>query len=326
MVFNFEQIKDKKHLKRYLTFILLIPIVFIYFFIGFCSHYYSNSNLIWINNLIFYIINYFLYIFILWEIWKLIKNENTKIYYFLLFLFINSIFFWLPLDDLKYKITSITPFDTMFNWLLNNNHFLLYSNLFYLFFILFNLLIFVLAKLEIFKSILIYMLLLLISLSMQMLIKSFLISSLGWSIAIYLFIIIFASDTFAFIGGSLFGKHKLAPNISPNKTIEGFISGVFVASILSIAYSICFYYLDNNKTPFINIFNLQSYWIIILLSLYSIFLSLFSQFGDLFFSWIKRKNNIKDFGNVLPGHGGILDRFDSILTVYFIVFLTIIFV
>ncbi|MBU5314262.1 phosphatidate cytidylyltransferase [Tissierella carlieri] len=110
------------------------------------------------------------------------------------------------------------------------------------------------------------------------------------------FIIAFGTDTFAYIAGNLFGKRKLCPKISPKKTIEGSIGGILGSTILLIIYSIYF--------------NLNPMWKIILLS---IICSVIAQLGDLAASKIKRLCGIKDYGSIMPGHGGVLDRFDSII-------------
>ncbi|NLJ57375.1 MAG: phosphatidate cytidylyltransferase [Tissierellia bacterium] len=112
------------------------------------------------------------------------------------------------------------------------------------------------------------------------------------------YIIAFGTDTFAYFSGKLFGKHKLYPEVSPNKTIEGAVGGVIGSTILSLIY---FNYLSINKYFYIIIFSVST--------------SIFSMVGDLTASKIKRKFRVKDFGNLLPGHGGIMDRFDSVLFV-----------
>lgn len=110
------------------------------------------------------------------------------------------------------------------------------------------------------------------------------------------FIIAFGTDTFAYIAGNLFGKNKLCPNVSPKKTIEGSIGGILGSTILLIIYSIYF--------------DLNPMWKMIVLS---IICSITSQLGDLVGSKIKRISGIKDYGYIMPGHGGVLDRFDSII-------------
>lgn len=113
---------------------------------------------------------------------------------------------------------------------------------------------------------------------------------------LYLILISTLTDTFAMLIGLLIGKHKLIPSVSPNKSVEGSIAGSLIATIVSSIY----YY--NVLTNEINI---------IILIIISLILSVLGQLGDLLFSKIKRENEIKDFSNIIPGHGGILDRFDS---------------
>lgn len=119
---------------------------------------------------------------------------------------------------------------------------------------------------------------------------------------IYLFMITIFSDTFALITGSLVGKHKLCPNISPKKTIEGLVGGVIMGTFVSAA----FYHTVIN--PELSL--------VVLVSL-TIILCLVGQLGDLVFSSIKRYYDVKDFSNFIPGHGGVLDRFDSLIFVVF---------
>lgn len=112
--------------------------------------------------------------------------------------------------------------------------------------------------------------------------------------------IVVATDTFAFLVGKKFGKNKLT-KISPNKTIEGSLAGIVSAVIFSMIYTaIVNTYYD---------FNLNYYIMFIV----STFLSVVSQLGDLLASYTKRAYNVKDFGNLLPGQGGLLDRVDSLI-------------
>lgn len=128
---------------------------------------------------------------------------------------------------------------------------------------------------------------------------------------IYLFLITITTDTYAYLVGRLIGKHKLLEDISPKKTWEGTIAG----SVIGTFIPTCFYItvIDVNIDLYVVIFM-------------TLFLSVLGQFGDLFFSSIKRYYNKKDFSNIMPGHGGILDRLDSIIFVVlgFMFFITII--
>lgn len=125
------------------------------------------------------------------------------------------------------------------------------------------------------------------------------IRMIGLYEVIYCMLIATMTDTFALFGGKLFGKTKLCKEISPNKTVEGSIVG----TIFGTGVATTFYMLAIGN---------RNVWIIILLTFV---LSIFGQFGDLFFSSIKREHKVKDFSNVIPGHGGILDRLDSLLFV-----------
>lgn len=113
------------------------------------------------------------------------------------------------------------------------------------------------------------------------------------------------SDTCAYFTGIAIGKHKLAPILSPKKTIEGSIGGVLGAGIIGCLYSLIYMYF----VP-----TLSEHYIIIVVIIVMLG-AIISQFGDLAASAIKRHFEVKDFGKLLPGHGGILDRFDSILFV-----------
>lgn len=129
-----------------------------------------------------------------------------------------------------------------------------------------------------------------------------LLSQMG-SIYIWLvFIFAWVSDTSAYFSGLLFGKNKLIPQISPKKTVEGSIGGVLGTVIVTVAFAMIFRMKDAPLYPN------PMYFVPL-----AIVGSVVSQLGDLFASAIKRELKIKDFGNIIPGHGGLLDRFDSIL-------------
>lgn len=129
----------------------------------------------------------------------------------------------------------------------------------------------------------------------------------------YLFLVIFGawgSDTGAYFVGKAFGKRKLCPNISPNKTVEGFIGGLLSAVVCYVALGFIFAYLTPILYPGVTL--TVNY---IELVLIAPFCSASGVLGDLFASTIKRQTGIKDYGNIMPGHGGVMDRFDSVLFV-----------
>ena len=136
---------------------------------------------------------------------------------------------------------------------------------------------------------------------------------------VYMIIGSFGSDIGAYIIGVLFGKHKINPRISPNKTWEGFFGGVIISFILSFVFAMV---LSVNGIPVLKgiLDHEHWYWILLL----SLTMPVVSVIGDFIFSTIKRHYDIKDFSNVLPGHGGILDRIDSVLVTSLYVTLIII--
>ncbi len=115
---------------------------------------------------------------------------------------------------------------------------------------------------------------------------------------IFIFIIAFITDTYAYIGGMLIGRHKLT-TISPKKTIEGSIIGTLMGTLVGTVY---YYNVVGGVTVFQTV-------------MLSLGLTILSEVGDLMFSSIKRYFNKKDYSNLIPGHGGILDRFDSVIYV-----------
>lgn len=109
-------------------------------------------------------------------------------------------------------------------------------------------------------------------------------------------------DTCAYLAGKAFGKHKLAPVLSPKKSIEGSVGGVLGAAFVGFVYAYVLYKLGEATQEMLYIY-----------PIITTVCSLFSQVGDLAASGIKRNNEIKDYGKLIPGHGGIMDRFDSVI-------------
>ena len=117
---------------------------------------------------------------------------------------------------------------------------------------------------------------------------------------VWLLLIVMLTDTGGYVFGNLIGGKKLIA-ISPNKTISGFIGSLFVSQ-----FSIIIFLMNDTF-----VFNIEMF-------LRQLFLSIIAIFGDLFFSYLKRKNSIKDYSNILPGHGGLLDRIDGMIFVIII--------
>ncbi len=124
---------------------------------------------------------------------------------------------------------------------------------------------------------------------------------------VYLFEMVFigawVSDSFAYFTGRLLGKHKLAPELSPKKTVEGSVGGIVFTVLAFILYGLIIE----------SFFKLEANYLI--LAVTGLILSAVGQVGDLWASLIKREFGVKDYSRILPGHGGIMDRFDSILVV-----------
>ena len=126
----------------------------------------------------------------------------------------------------------------------------------------------------------------------------------GMYFLVLVFAIAWPTDIFAFAVGTLFGKHKLIPEVSPKKSVEGAIGGVVFSAIFCLLYGLVVDLLiPNVKVEYLTLF------------IFGLVLSVVSQLGDLIASLIKREYGVKDYGRIFPGHGGIMDRFDSVLAV-----------
>ncbi|MBQ8289381.1 MAG: phosphatidate cytidylyltransferase [Clostridia bacterium] len=130
------------------------------------------------------------------------------------------------------------------------------------------------------------------------------LDTIGFAMLMYVFLIAWITDIFAYFTGYFLGNHKLCPEISPKKTIEGAVGGIVFSTLGSFLFVFIMSIIDKALVP--------NY---LAVAICAPILSVISQLGDLFASAVKREYGIKDFGSLLPGHGGILDRFDSIMAV-----------
>ncbi|HXH52718.1 MAG TPA: phosphatidate cytidylyltransferase [Sphingomicrobium sp.] len=118
----------------------------------------------------------------------------------------------------------------------------------------------------------------------------------GMALVVWVFLVTWATDIGAYFVGRTFGRTKLAPAISPGKTVAGLWGGIAAATVIAGAWA---WFTGLSQTLFV----------------LAAFFALFAQMGDLFESWMKRRAGIKDSGNWLPGHGGLLDRLDGLVPV-----------
>lgn len=123
------------------------------------------------------------------------------------------------------------------------------------------------------------------------------IREVNFALFMFILLVVFTTDMGAYFIGSKIGKRKLVPKISPNKTVEGAIGGIVSALILAAIYLTFFSFT-------------YSYLVMLMIA---VVLSITGQFGDLIASRLKRHFEVKDAGSIFPGHGGVLDRFDSVL-------------
>lgn len=138
--------------------------------------------------------------------------------------------------------------------------------------------------------------------SMNLLVSLLLMSSkFGLVYVILALCAAWISDTGAYFTGTFLGKHKLCPEISPKKTVEGFIGGIAADIIVMILVSVIYGLIADVHVNYL--------WLIFTAAVCSVT----GVLGDLCASLIKRQRNIKDFGNIMPGHGGVMDRFDSVM-------------
>ena len=132
------------------------------------------------------------------------------------------------------------------------------------------------------------------------------VRNIGWWLVVLVLVIAWTSDTGAYFVGSLIGKHKMAPKTSPKKSWEGFFGGWIISVLCAVLVFILRFEIENTYGE--NVF----YTLYLFLPV-AFVLAPLSVCGDLLASVIKRKCSIKDYGNIMPGHGGVMDRFDSVI-------------
>ncbi|WP_368486962.1 phosphatidate cytidylyltransferase [Spiroplasma sp. DGKH1] len=316
---------QKKYRQRYITFGVLLCFLVLYMFTGAITTEWQTMAHIDVANYVFIILNCLILCLVNYEILKLNGGDKWPIYTQVITYLLIVFLYILPVERVSEGYAPINfPFYTYANWGWLQN-WLIFVIYFFVFLVYMVLILsgkdITFGKMFITFAFSIYMIF-----AFKAMTKFMLNPNFGWSSVLWLALIIILTDTFAFVGGVSYGKHKLAPNVSPNKTWEGAITGTLVASAIAIAYAILmFKFTDQADGKWVFDFfsndNSQNTMRYIIYVLLAIILSILSQLGDLSFSWIKRKYNIKDFSNLLPGHGGVLDRLDSFSLVFVVMFI-----
>ena len=132
----------------------------------------------------------------------------------------------------------------------------------------------------------------------------------GTALLLFLFLCVWTGDIAALYVGKRFGKHKLAPQLSPNKTWEGTIASLLGSAVIGMALILTGDWFDAQGSSFSRLHTSEPWWYFLILA---IILNAAAQFGDLLESALKRGAGVKDSGTILPGHGGVLDRIDALL-------------
>ncbi|MFR0367746.1 phosphatidate cytidylyltransferase [Candidatus Phytoplasma palmae] len=235
------------------------------------------------------------------------KKERKNFYPFIFLIFFFNFFLFVSIIIKSFqnnniihfgeKIQKTNLFQTL-NFLINNNFFLFYFLLF-----IFVLFLFFLFKYNFKINNLSYIFLSLVYIVFfSSCFFSLIILNYQWYL--YIFIITITYDSFSYFGGNLFGKNYLCSKLSPKKTWEGFFCGFLVTLIMTLIF-----FIDK-------LISIQSYCFFILFILLS---CIVSQLGDLIASKFKRNSKLKDFNNIFPGHGGLIDRLDSLLFLSFFI-------
>jgi phosphatidate cytidylyltransferase len=132
----------------------------------------------------------------------------------------------------------------------------------------------------------------------------------GTALLLFLFLCVWSGDIAALYIGKRFGRHKLAPSLSPNKTWEGAIASVFASCLFGMGLILLGDWFTQQNSSFTKLHTSEPWWVFLILA---VALNIAAQFGDLLESALKRGAGVKDSGTLLPGHGGILDRIDALL-------------
>ena len=135
------------------------------------------------------------------------------------------------------------------------------------------------------------------------LIRILMMSRIGRYMVLIPFVVAFCSDAGAYFAGHFFGRHKLIPEISPKKTVEGAIGGTLFGILSFVVFGLVMQYALGHSPNYA------------VLAVSGALCAFLSQIGDLIASLIKRERGVKDYGSIFPGHGGVMDRFDSVLFV-----------
>lgn len=307
--------------KRAITSLFLILFLSLYIFTGAIYQSWQHLN-VWYASYLFLIINSLLMLVAVFEVLQ-VKGLKKYPYWVMIIVFLLSLLLlWFPLiDQIKYE-----PFwnryvgPSRLQWWRWWMVILVYGFFAAIIFLL-PLINFKIKSYNItFKDgrflflTIIYLVLTFKTMNYLMLTSGF-----GWTSVLTLFLIVICSDTFAYLGGRFFGRNKLAPTISPAKTWEGAIIGLVTTIVIVMSYIVLLSEFTS-YVPFRNFLTVKNFkYRYLMFFLLTLFLAITSQLGDLLFSLVKRRNNIKDFSNILPGHGGILDRIDGLSLVLFFV-------
>ncbi|QVK06275.1 phosphatidate cytidylyltransferase [Mycoplasma mycoides] len=250
-----------------------------------------------------------------------IKNLDQKLFIEIL----TVILFWIPFSNIETKIPVYNDLNLKEYWYL-----IVIAIGLYLFLITFFLMKFCNKNIyQVTKIIFVLLIMVLAFKAINFLgfLKAYNKILYGFSSIIWIWATIILTDSFAYLFGIRFGRHKLAPTISPKKSWEGAIGGFFSSVIINLIWVLTIFFIPWTKSfaPFIGMYDLllnkDNNLMLVVYIFLTVLVSLFTQFGDLIFSYIKRSIDIKDFSNLIPGHGGILDRLDSFYFVFFIIYI-----